>query len=202
MATASPQERRQARTREAILDAARELIAEHGADNVSLRAIARHVDYSPAGLYEYFDGKDAIIDALCLRGNDQLVRYLKVVDTALPLHEYFVRLLRRYVDFARENPEFYTLMFTQSPSTMTELPADPDPDDAFNILLNAVQRGLDEGAFQTRKDYGAFEIAYNFWSMAHGTAMLQTRYLTALNFDFAAADAVAVEAFLRGLSPH
>jgi AcrR family transcriptional regulator len=152
-------------------------------------------------LYEYFDGKDAIIDALCLRGNDQLVRYLKAVDTALPLQEYFVQLLRRYVDFARENPEFYTLMFTQSPSKMTEPPTETHPDDAFAILLNAVQRGIDENVFQTREGHDAFEIAYNFWAMAHGTAMLQTRYLTALEFDFAAADAVAVEAFLRGLSP-
>ena len=199
MATASPQKRRQARTREAILDAARELIAERGADNVSLRAIARHVEYSPAGLYEYFDGKDAIIDALCVRGNNQLVRYLKAVDTDLPLQEYFVQLLRRYVDFARENPEFYALMFTQSPSTMEQLPEDPHPDDAFTILLSGVQRGIDEGMFHTRDDYGAFGIAYNFWAMAHGTAMLQTRYLTALDFDFAAADAIAVEAFLEGL---
>ncbi|MCB0074139.1 MAG: helix-turn-helix transcriptional regulator, partial [Caldilineaceae bacterium] len=45
-------ERRALRTREAILDAARQIISRQGADALSMRAIAKAIDYSPAGLYE------------------------------------------------------------------------------------------------------------------------------------------------------
>ena len=199
MTKKTPRERRHERTREAILTAARQLVAERGADNVSLRAIARRIDYSPAGLYEYFDGKEAIIDALCNRGNELLGRTLRRVPPDTPYHEYMVQLLEAYIDFARHNPELFSLMFTQLTIGMTEIPVEYPPEDSFTILVNAVQRGLDEGHFAAGDDYGIFEIAYSLWAMAHGMAMLQVNYMRDFNFDFAAADRQAVEVFLAGL---
>jgi AcrR family transcriptional regulator len=52
----TPRQRRHLRTKDAILDAARQIIAEEGADNLSMRGIAERIDYSAAGLYEYFGG--------------------------------------------------------------------------------------------------------------------------------------------------
>ncbi|NJN55580.1 MAG: helix-turn-helix transcriptional regulator, partial [Anaerolineae bacterium] len=54
----TPRERRHLRTKDAILDAARLIIKEQGADALSIRAIAEQIDYSPAGLYEYFGSKE------------------------------------------------------------------------------------------------------------------------------------------------
>lgn len=199
MTTKTPRERRHERTKEAILTAARQLVAERGADNVSLRAIARRIDYSPAGLYEYFDSKEAIIDALCERGNGLLGRSLRRVASDLPYGEYMVQLLEAYIDFARQNPELFSLMFTQLTIGIDELPAEIHPDDSFTILTNAVQRGVDEGQFAVEEDYGIFEISYSLWSMAHGMAMLQVNYMRELNFDFEGADRKTVEVFLEGL---
>ena len=50
-----------ARTQQAILDAARAIIHEQGPDKLSMRAIADRIDYSPAGLYEYYGSKEEII---------------------------------------------------------------------------------------------------------------------------------------------
>ena len=63
MAKRTPRERRYARTRQEILDAAMELVQEKGPDKLSMRELARRVDYSPAGLYEYYENKDEIIVA-------------------------------------------------------------------------------------------------------------------------------------------
>ena len=87
--TDSPRVRRQQRTRRAILDAARQIINEKGPVALSMRALARHIDYSPAGLYEYFDGKDAIIKAVCGEGQDLLAGRMASVDPALPADEPF-----------------------------------------------------------------------------------------------------------------
>ena len=48
------------RTQQNIIQAAHELIQENGFNRLSLRAIAKRVQYAPASLYEYFDNKDAI----------------------------------------------------------------------------------------------------------------------------------------------
>ncbi len=197
--TKTPRERRHERTKEAILTAARELVAEHGADDLSLRAIARRIDYSPAGLYEYFGSKEEIIDTLCERGNDQLYAYLDRVTTDLPLETYMVQLMEAYLDFARQNPELYAVMFHQLTIETTTVPEDFYPDDSFAILVRAVKRGISEGHFQTADDYGVFEISYSLWAMVHGMAMLQLRYLRNLEFDFVSADRKAVQVFLNGL---
>jgi AcrR family transcriptional regulator len=52
--------------------------------NLSLREIARQVGYSPAGLYEYFDSKKAIMQALSDEGDSLLNERLAQVPADLP----------------------------------------------------------------------------------------------------------------------
>ena len=47
-------------------------IAEVGAPALSLRAVARAVEMSPAGLYRYYDGRDALLTALLVDAYDDL----------------------------------------------------------------------------------------------------------------------------------
>jgi AcrR family transcriptional regulator len=195
----TPRERRYERTRESILTAARNLIAERGADNVSLRAIARHVDYSPAGLYEYFGSKEEIIDELCYRGDAQLSEFLKRVPAEQPFGEMVVQLLEAYLDFARQNPEIYKVMFLQLKVGSSVVPEEFHSDDSFSILFRTIERGVNEGQFQGANDYSVFEISYSIWAMAHGMAMLQLSYLRDFDFDFDSANRKAIRVFLDGL---
>jgi AcrR family transcriptional regulator len=64
--------RRQA-TIDEILDVALELMAEHGVAALSLSEVARRVGMQPPSLYQYFDSRLAIYDALFERGG-RLVR--------------------------------------------------------------------------------------------------------------------------------
>lgn len=67
---------RRARLREAteadIKQAALTQIAEVGAPALSLRAVARAIDMSPAGLYRYYDGRDALLTALLVDAYNDL----------------------------------------------------------------------------------------------------------------------------------
>ena len=58
---ASNRRRKHLRSRANILSVAREQILAHGVENLSLRGVAEQAGYSPASLYEYFDGKDDLI---------------------------------------------------------------------------------------------------------------------------------------------
>lgn len=196
----TPRERRQDRTRQSIINTAIILISQKGAENLSLREIARNIDYSPAGLYEYFDGKDDIINAVCEEHNDRLLAYLRAVPEDIPLEQYLVELGLAYVAFARANAELFTLYFTRFTTGVTEKSQVEavNPDDSFAALYRAVQRAIETGFFVPERD-DPFELSYCFWAQVHGMAMLQIGFLRDMNFDFANADRRAIETIIRGL---
>jgi AcrR family transcriptional regulator len=199
MTELSPRERRQVRTRQEILDTALEILNESGAEGLSLREIARRVDYSPAGLYEYFDSKDAIVAALCIEADRRLLSYLKSVPTTLPPDEYLVELGLAYVRYARNNRDHFLLRATRIIPDMPQVAfADIDPGETFGILLKGVQAAIDADIVHTQEDFGLIEIAYSLWALGHGLATLQLTNLSNVAFDYEHADRVALETFIQG----
>src|SRR4028119_1353956 len=65
MGTLERRERERSETRAKILDAARDLFAEHGYDAVSMRKIAEAIEYSPTAIYVHFKDKEALFHELC-----------------------------------------------------------------------------------------------------------------------------------------
>ncbi len=185
MTELSPRERRYQRTQQAILDAAREIINKQGIEALSIRAIADKIDYSPAGLYEYYASKEEIVTELVLQGFRRFAHYLDQVDKSLPDEVYLVEMGVAYIDFAVKNSDFFLLMFTTAPLVYAEHFQETKPhsvqalqsDDAFGILLRGVERCVQAGFFHVRPDYGLFEMAHAAWSLVHGIAMLQITLL-------------------------
>jgi AcrR family transcriptional regulator len=190
-------EKRQQKTRQSILTAARQIISEQGPEQLSMRALAERIDYSPAGLYEYFSSKEDILHAVCLDGHQQLTAAIRAVDAALPPAEYLIRIGLAYVRFAVSNPQTYLLMFTNAPSgdVVSGL---LDEVSSYPILRQAIRDGLDQGIFKTRAGFGLQEIAYAAWGIVHGLAMLRITTLreTPIPPD---ADENALVIFTRGL---
>ena len=65
--------------RQAILKAACDIAAEAGWRQVTVRKVAEKVEYSPAALYEYFAGKEAILLALMREGFRLLAQEMRAV---------------------------------------------------------------------------------------------------------------------------
>ncbi|MBX3053680.1 MAG: TetR/AcrR family transcriptional regulator [Caldilineaceae bacterium] len=201
MKTPSPKERRQARTREAILEAAQEIISTDGTDALSMRAIAQRIDYSPAGLYEYFGGKEEIITAVCEEGEKQLFALMDQVDKSLAPAEYLRDIGHAYIRFAMERPDHFLLMFStpslgQNEEEITGKSADSS---AFGILLFAIRRGVEAGIFLLRPGLDLLTMAYAAWATVHGLAMLRATHLRDFPMDFDTADRAALANFGRGL---
>ena len=186
--------------RAAILAAARELILENGPEQLSLRAVARRSAYSPAALYEYFDGKDALVRAVADESLSQLTAALRRVPADLPVPQWLVELGLAYVQFAQHHPHDFRLIFVQLPSRRQSL-AEPAPATSpFRIVLQAVSAGVERGVLRTDPGYGVEEIAYSLWVMAHGMAMLQQTHLRHLAQTAATVDRRVLEAFVQGLT--
>lgn len=194
----TPRQRRRQRTRQDILDAARGVISRKGIEDLTMRGLAEQIDYSPAGLYEYFDSKEAILQALCMEGHQRLTSVIRQVDASLSPPEYLLEIGLAYIDFALNNPEHYLLMFTSVPSK-TQLEDMLGEDSSFLVLLHAIQMGIEGGAFKPRPGFGQYEMAYAAWSLVHGISMLRITYLGGFDLDFPTAHRQALSAFNRGL---
>jgi AcrR family transcriptional regulator len=195
-------DRRFRRNKQAILDAALEIIREAGPAALSMRALGERSDYSAAGLYEYFGGKDEIIAAVCEQGYDRLTAHMRRADPGLPAADYLVEIGAGYIRFALENPDYFLLMFTVTPPRPTGAisPAEIlQGDSSFHILLRAIHRGIGEGVFRARPGFGLMEMAYAAWGIVHGLAMLRVTSLRGYPMDFDAADHEALLSFARGL---
>lgn len=208
MTALSPREKRQQRTYQAILDAARQLINEKGIDGLSMRAIAERIDYSPAGLYEYFGSKEEIVGALCQQGHRRLTSYMTLVDKQLPFLDYFLEIGLAYIEFAVRNPDFFLLMFTSLPAGFSSVVSVEEwlasgatgEDSSFVILIEAIERGVREGVLRARPGMGVIEMAIAAWSTVHGIAMLRVTHLRPLEADFDTIARETLTAFGKGLA--
>jgi len=108
--TASVAERREGRIA-GILACAWKLASEHGIAGVSLHALAREVGIRQPSLYEYFDSKHALYDAMFAEGNRQLLERLDGTELPSDPREGLKRILRVFVDFALEDPARCELLF-------------------------------------------------------------------------------------------
>ncbi len=81
--SAAPSSEGRSLTRDRILDVAEKLFAERGLAGTGVRDIARAADLTAASLYNHFEGKQDLYDAVIERG----VRPLLAVIQALPAWE-------------------------------------------------------------------------------------------------------------------
>lgn len=204
--TKTTREHRHQNTKDAILKAAMDLIVEKGHNNLSLRQIARRIGYSPAGLYEYFDSKEDIIQSVCIQSEGRFLSYLKRANTDLPLDEYIVELGLTYIQYARENPQEFIFMFTYRRGDYQEAVLDPEQtpeENSFMVLYNAIQAAIDDGFIQTHPGYNTLEASYSLWSLVHGMSMLQVTYLDTLpniSINYPTADRTTLQALVKGLA--
>jgi AcrR family transcriptional regulator len=97
---------------DAILDAARANMREHGPAGLNLNEVARMVSVRTPALYNYFPSKMALYDALFLMGTRIARTYLEpAFEIPGPFLETLHAGLEAYMRFAQEHPELYQLCF-------------------------------------------------------------------------------------------
>ena len=104
-------QRERQETRRRILDAARDLFVNEGIENVTMRAIAERVEYTPTAIYHHFRDKDALLHELIRHDYhihaSHFAQLAKIPD---PL-ERLRRTGEAYVDFGLRNPSLYRFLF-------------------------------------------------------------------------------------------
>jgi AcrR family transcriptional regulator len=94
-----------------IVAGAWELAREHGIGGISLHALARAVGMRQPSLYEYFDSKHGLYDAMFADGNRQLLERLDALRLPGDPRLAVKRCLGTFVAFALEDPARCELLF-------------------------------------------------------------------------------------------
>lgn len=172
--SSTPAARRREKIRASILQAAEHVFAKEGEGGLSIRRLAKEIDYSPAAIYKYFGSKDELIDEL------KEAFFAQIVEAASDLENHPGSFSERarsclevYVRTALEKPHHYAAAF----SGTAEIP--PGNDDAFiqsikgqafQILCSMVEEGQELGVL--RSDIHPVNAANSLWASCHGLAAL------------------------------
>jgi len=161
--------------REALIEAALELIAEKGPVGFTVAEAARSAGVSPAAPYRHFRDRDELIADVARRG---FVLFETELDGAWnnglpdPISA-FDRVGKAYLAFARREPAYYSAMFEAG------LPLHAYPEliaageRAFAVLRRAAE--MLTARLPAAERPPALMVGLHVWSLSHGIASLFAR---------------------------
>ena len=161
--------------KEALVQAALDLIAEKGPSGFTFVEAARAAGVSPAAPYRHYKDRDELLADVASRGFTAFEAALaRAWDEGKP-HPFdaMERLGQAYLRFARSEPAYYAAMFESG------IPLGGTPelrqaaDGAFAILRRAAERLVELAPAERRPP--ALMVALHMWTMAHGIASLFVR---------------------------
>src|SRR4026209_1292919 len=174
-----PRERRtreREQTKSRILDAAREMFVQDGLEAVTMREIAKRIEYSPTAIYLHFRDKKAVMNAAC--DHDFLAlakKFGKIAEIADPLERLRAAGLA-YADFALKHPNQYRLMFmTPHPPPRPEesaIEVGNRDQDAYAFVLWTAAAAIAKGQLRPELDDPEL-VAQIVWAAIHGWVSLR-----------------------------
>ncbi len=166
-----PSKRRFNKTRQGILDAARDILIEQGMEALSMRTLAEKVDYSPSALYKYFKNKEDILDALREEAWELSAQFQNsYIKPGMSAPELLYQMGLAYIGFARAYPAQYQLLMSPSDNELNSI------DDLINYgnfkaLIDFISEGVAKGDFHLPEGYEPKHLAFLSWFMANGVSM-------------------------------
>ena len=159
--------------KEALVQAALDLIANKGPAGFTFAEAARSAGVSPAAPYRHFRDRDELLASVAQQGFEQFESQLTAAwDDGRPdTPTAFQRIGKAYLAFARENPAYYSAMFESG------VPIESNPalllagERAFAVIRAASERLVAMAPPGVPRP-PAMMMALHIWSMSHGIASL------------------------------
>ena len=139
--------------REQILDAAERLFGSQGYQQTSVEQIGRASEFSVGAVYNFFQSKQEILDAvLARRGPHALARMRAGLDLDVPGDQMLLSIAKSIIEFHREYPDFGRLSTRISFTGLDSLPEMEGyvigQERAYGIYQAAIERGQHDGTIR------------------------------------------------------
>ena len=154
----------------ALMSAALVRIKQDGVEKLSLRALARDIGVSQTAPYRHFKDKRCLLVELARSGFSELAsRQQQATPTEFNL-KALIAVGMAYLEFAKEFPEQYKLMFgTKIENRCEHEGLMASSMKSFEVILNLAIKGVECG-FLIDRDPA--HLARCLWSNVHGLASL------------------------------
>jgi AcrR family transcriptional regulator len=172
MSIAERKQREKEDMRGLILDAARKIFLEKGYYQASMRNIAEEIEYSPGTIYLYFKDKDEIFHALHEEGFRRMLEKMQPLEHVADPFERLKAMGLVYLEFAKNNKDFYDLMFIMQAPIKHEKEEWPMGQRTLDYLKNVLKQCQKKGHF---KNIDIEYFSFTIWSTMHGMCALYCR---------------------------
>ena len=138
-------------SKQAILEAAAQIIREKGYHATSMSDIAEAVDLRKATLYHHIDSKQSILVALLDRALDTLIEDIQPVLTAhIPADEKFRRAMHAFLSYMSENLDLSAVLLLEHRSLDPDMRKEhiPRRDEYEGYWRQIIEEGVEEGIFK------------------------------------------------------
>jgi AcrR family transcriptional regulator len=155
----------------AILEAARDLLAERGLAALSMRSVADRVGVSATALYHYFENKQDLVDHVVRSAFERFGTYLDEAIGRYPKGSFDrVRAIgEAYISFALENVAHFRVMFSiqlrDHLHTIEDLPGGGGYPRLRQCVIEAMEAGV-----MRRADPDL--VSHFLWAAVHGVVTL------------------------------
>lgn len=182
----------------ALLASAEEILESEGPDGLSVRRIAAAAGVAPMGVYNHFESKFGIIEALYVQGFQRLADAMAAMAQIDDPAEALLEGARAYRALALAHPMAYQVMFMRAvPGFEPSDPAITSCTRGFDHLVATVQHAIRAGVIAPGSPT---ETAQMIWASIHGWVSLELLGLGFVDDHELWYDRLC-EALLRGLRP-
>src|SRR6267143_2828445 len=185
--------------RQALIDAALELIEEQGVSALTLREVARRVGVTHAAPQRHFPDRAALVAAVAEQGFRGLGAHIAAVRASARTPAQRLRALGvAYVQYALAHPAHLRVMFSPEVADKSRYPElAAAAQEVHETLVSQIVEGQREGAVAPGDPD---ELSFAAWSMVHGCAILLIDGQASGRSPAASIDAV-VDRLHLGLAP-
>jgi AcrR family transcriptional regulator len=162
--------------REALIEAARNLIAQKGPAGFTFADAARSAGVSSAAPYRHYRDRDALMADVARRGFELFEQQLERAWNGGKPEPFkaFETLGRAYLNFARGEPAFYSAMFEAGVPLDSDAELRQASERAFAVLRRATE-ALSARAPSGTRPPPALMMSLQIWALSHGIASLFAR---------------------------
>jgi len=159
--------------KEEFLRIAFEFIVENDIEKLTLKVLSDATGTSRSAIYKHFKSRDALVEKMIEIGFEKfdLITSPVLLDKNVSFIDRFYRSGKLYIEFAKENPNLYRLLFGKKYAHIREEIVSIKDEDCsgFAALKIAIEDGQKMGIL--KKD-SAFKQTIIIWSALHGLSSL------------------------------
>lgn len=203
MGIAERRSREKDERRNAILKAAKSLIARHGVEGMSMNQLAESTELNKATLYLYFNDKDDLVDAVVYEGLVLLEKEYQEADRqGLSGLDKVLNRVRTTFAFYKKHPVYFCTLNHQERRKVKErrdAPFAAKGDEVaariFDKIAESVQQGIKEGTIRQAIDVNLFLVLLyaQIYGVTHTINAKEDIYKDVFNLDPAAIEKTALE---------